>query len=50
MPRPISDKTKQALALIGQPDKNGKPHTAYSAAKLTGGNLGTIYKMLKAKK
>lgn len=38
-----------ALALIGKPRKGGGKHTAYSAAKMHGIALSTIYRALKRK-
>jgi len=39
-----------ALAMIGKPDKNGKPITAYRAAIITGIALSTIYRAIKRSK
>lgn len=47
MPGVELERTRQALALIGKPKKDGKPHTPYSAAKFYKLAPGTIYAALK---
>lgn len=42
--------TDKALALIGKPRKDGKPHTAYSAAKQAGIHVRTIYRAIERAK
>lgn len=42
-----SSAVDKALALIGQPRKQGGVHTRYSAAKEVGISLSTIYRALK---
>lgn len=41
--------TDKALRLIGKIRPDGKPHTPYSAAKVAGINVTTIYRALARK-
>lgn len=50
MPLPQSRATTRALAMIGKRRRDGRSHTAYSAAKLCGISLSTIYRALERQK